>query len=156
MYGLIGKSLSHSFSSDYFKNKFEKLGLKEIYRNFPLESIALFPKCLAEFPEIKGLNITIPYKEEIIPYLQELSPVANKIQAVNCIEFNKGKLIGHNTDVIGFQQSIKPLLKNHHRKALILGSGGASKAVKHALEQLSISVQVVSRNNNAHLSYKDL
>jgi len=146
IYGLIGKNLSHSFSTTYFKEKILKEKITDTeYLNFELEDITDFPQLIAT-KNISGLNITIPYKESIIPYLDALTEDAKAIGAVNTIEFKSNKLIGHNTDVIGFSKSITPILKGR-KKALILGSGGGAKAVNHVLKQLNIDCKTVSRNS---------
>ncbi|NLP58178.1 shikimate dehydrogenase [Lutibacter sp. B1] len=147
-FGLIGRNISYSFSRKYFSEKFQKLGLtKYKYFNFDIPEIEEFPFILYQKKDdFKGLNVTIPYKESIIKYLGEVDVDAQKIGAVNTIKVtNDNKLIGYNTDAYGFVESIKPLLKNHHNKALILGTGGASKAVAFALEMLNIQFKFVSR-----------
>lgn len=148
LFGLIGKNISYSFSKKYFSDKFEKEELiGNSYENFDLQAITQFPKIIRENPNLKGLNVTIPYKEKIIPFLDKLNKKATKIGAVNCIKFTKkGKLKGYNTDYYGFKKSIEPLLQPHHQKALILGTGGASKAVAFALEELGILHTFVSRS----------
>ena len=145
-FGLIGKSLGHSFSKTFFADKFKQEHILAEYANFELSTIQEFPLLLQSNPELKGLNVTIPYKTEIIPYLDELDDVARTVGAVNTISINNGRLKGFNTDVYGFQQSIKPFLRNIHERALILGTGGASKAVQYVLEGLGISVSYLSRN----------
>jgi len=160
-YGLLGYPLKHSFSKNYFNEKFISENINAEYTNFEISSIEEFRNVLKENPTLKGLNVTIPYKEQIIPFLNDLSPDAKEIKAVNVIKFirNKGKLklIGYNTDIIGFKQSLEPLLKEHHKKALILGTGGSSKAVYHGLRQLGIKAVFVSRNKLKDvLMYKDL
>lgn len=145
-YGLIGFPLSHSFSPDYFKQKFENENIIAQYKSYPLLNVKDFPQLIKE-NIFYGLNVTIPYKEAIIQYLDEIDEVAHTIQAVNCIAFYKGKLIGYNTDVFGFEQSITPLL-NERKNALVLGTGGASKAVQYVFKKLDINFQLVSRNNN--------
>ncbi|MFQ3332141.1 MAG: shikimate dehydrogenase [Flavobacteriales bacterium] len=145
-FGLIGKSLSHSFSESYFINKFQKEGITNAeYKKFELSNISEFPD-LIKNNQLSGINVTIPYKESIIPFLDELTPQAKTIGAVNTIQFKGDKLIGHNTDTIGFLQSISPILKGRD-KALILGNGGAAKAVKNALKTLNIEHKTVSRNS---------
>lgn len=145
-FGLIGKSLSHSFSESYFTNKFQKEGITNTeYKKFELSNISEFPD-LIKNNQLSGINVTIPYKESIIPFLDELTPQAKTIGAVNTIQFKGDKLIGHNTDTIGFLQSISPILKGRD-KALILGNGGAAKAVKNALKTLNIEHKTVSRNS---------
>ncbi len=147
LYGLIGKNISYSFSKKYFTDKFSLGNLEECtYENFDLENIEEFPKIIAANPDLKGLNITIPYKESIIPYLNKLSLNAAQIGAVNVIRFTKkGKLKGYNSDYYGFMKSLQPLLQPHHKKALILGTGGAAKAVSFALDQLGILYTFVTR-----------
>ena len=145
--GIIGKSLSHSFSKEYFEKKFRDLGLKDhSYEQFEIEQIADLKTLLLKNPDLQGLNVTIPYKETVIPFLNELDPEAREIGAVNCITISKKKkLKGYNTDYHGFKKSIQPLLKEHHKKALILGTGGASKAIAYALRKLKIEYDFVSR-----------
>lgn len=147
-YGLIGKSIQHSFSPSYFAKKFERERITNAqYDLFPLAQIEDFPALIQAANNWGGLNVTIPYKEQIIPYLDELSAGAQAIGAVNTIAFEQGKLIGHNTDVIGFQESLLTLLPKDYTKlqALILGTGGAAKAVAYVLGQLNISYLYVSR-----------
>lgn len=154
VYGLLGETLSHSFSKDYFMKKFESLQLKECsYLNFELSKIEEFPELLKNNPHLKGLNVTIPYKEQIIPYLNELTPEAKEIGAVNCVEFKGGKLIGHNTDHYGFKQSIKPFLEPQHERALILGTGGSSKAVAFALKSIGVEVYFVTSSQKKGSNY---
>ena len=158
--GLLGKNIGYSFSRTYFSDKFIKEGLSEIfsYQNFDIESINLFPNLIDEYPELIGLNVTIPYKEAIIPFIDELSETASIIGAVNTIKIDsEGKLIGHNTDYIGFLESIKPLLQSHHKKALVLGYGGASKAILFALQQLNIDYLLVSRTkSDTNITYEEV
>lgn len=146
-FGLVGKNISYSFSKGYFGDKFEKLNLEDYsYDNLDFQNIEDFPEFIKQNPTISGLNVTIPYKEAIIPFLDKLSKRATEIGAVNTIKITKsGKLKGFNTDYIGFQKSIEPLLNVNHKKALILGTGGASKAVAYALKQLGIPYLFVSR-----------
>lgn len=146
-FGLLGKNISYSFSANYFLKKFEKENIENSeYVNFDIQSIEEFSSLLSEQKNIKGMNVTIPYKQDVIPFLNILDETAQKIGAVNTIKFTeRGNLKGYNTDVIGFEQSIKPLLQNHHRKALILGTGGASKAVAYVLEKNNIKIKYVSR-----------
>lgn len=144
-YGLLGKNISYSFSQGYFTQKFKELNLTDhSYQNFDIPDISQFPSILEE-KGLKGLNVTIPYKEEVIPFLNELDPVAKEIGAVNTIKFTKDGLKGFNTDAFGFEASITPLLEAHHTKALILGTGGASKAIVYVLEQLGVDISYVSR-----------
>ncbi|WP_317900076.1 shikimate dehydrogenase family protein [Aurantibacillus circumpalustris] len=144
-FGIIGKTLQHSFSKIYFEKKFKDLNLENyFYDKFEILSINHFKDVLVNNPKLKGLNVTIPYKESIMPYLDELSPEAKEIGAVNCIKIENTKLIGYNTDVYGFSQSIKPFLDTNHERALILGTGGASKAVAYALKKVGVEVYFVT------------
>lgn len=145
-FGLIGFPLGHSFSKKYFGDKFEREGIAgNAYELFPLEQIDQLEDLLASNPDLVGLNVTIPYKEQVIPYLDSMSPVVEEIGACNCIHIQEGRLIGHNTDVIGFSRSFLPKLKPHHKQALILGTGGSSKAVAYTLKELGIPFLQVSR-----------
>ncbi len=158
-FGLIGKHIDYSFSRSYFTNKFEKEGLPCSYQNFDLATIEDFPKIIVNTKDLIGLHVTIPYKESISPYLKKLDEKAGHIGAVNTIKITKkGNLIGYNTDYYGFKKSITPLLKNHHKKALILGTGGASKAIIYTLKKLNISFSFVSRqmSENVNYTYKTL
>ncbi|MCG8807606.1 shikimate dehydrogenase [Tenacibaculum finnmarkense] len=149
MYALVGKNISYSFSKGYFTNKFKELGLETSeYVNFDIQSIEeLSAKIKENKTTLKGMNVTIPYKLDVFNFLDEIDKKARKIGAVNTIKISKkGKLIGFNTDVYGFKKSLKPLLKNYHKKALILGTGGASKAVAYVLKKLGITYYFVSRN----------
>jgi shikimate dehydrogenase len=143
-FGLIGRSLLHSFSKKYFEDKFKQLGLEHTFLNFELTSIHEFPNVLKHHPDLKGLSVTVPYKEQIIPFLDELSPEAKEIGAVNCISISNGKTTGHNTDVFGFKTSIKPFLEPKHNRALIFGTGGSSKAVAYALKQIGVDYYFVT------------
>ena len=156
-YGLIGKTLDHSFSKSYFENKFSTEHIQNAsYSNFPLKSVDEF-KSLIKKISFSGLNVTIPYKTSIIPFLDELSEEAKSIGAVNTILFKNDQLIGYNTDYIGFHNAIKPFLKNTMEQALILGTGGASKAVVYALEKIGIKCLCVSRiPNEQQLNYDQL
>lgn len=147
-FGLLGRNISYSFSKGHFTTKFEKEKYQGYtYENFDIQEISAFPEIIKNTEHLKGLNVTIPYKEEIIPFLDKLSKKATKIGAVNTIKITKkGKLKGYNTDYFGFLKSLKPLLQPHHKKALILGTGGASKGVAFALEELGIAYTFVSRN----------
>ena len=159
-FGLLGKNISYSFSRGYFTEKFEKLKLNKYkYLNFDIQQIKDFPSIIGEEKNLRGINVTIPYKEEIIPFLDKLDETAKNIGAVNTIKFTKrGKLKGYNSDVVGFENSIKPLLKRHHKRALILGTGGASKAIAFALNKNSIKFKFVSRNpeGKKEISYDSL
>ena len=148
IYGLIGNPLGHSFSKKFFSEKFIKENLNDCrFELYPLHAITDLPLLLKKTENLHGLAVTIPYKETIMPFLDEIDGDAKKIGSVNCIKVTANKLTGYNTDVIGFERSFKPLLKNFHRKALILGSGGSSKAVQYVLKKLGIDFLVVSRNN---------
>ena len=152
-YGLIGKNISYSFSRNYFANKFKKEDIKNSqYINFDIDNLSELNNIFNT--DNFGFNVTIPYKEAIIPYLDSLDFHAEKIGAVNTIKLENGKKIGFNTDWIGFKKSIEPLLNSHHTKALVLGTGGASKAVIYALDQLKIETLMVSRYGE--ISYEDL
>lgn len=156
-FGLIGKDISYSFSKNYFTLKFKKLGLNDYeYVNFDLKSIDEFKDLISK--ELKGLNVTIPYKESIINFLDEIDDEAKLIGAVNTIKIDKrGRLTGFNTDVYGFEESLKPKLKKSHKKALVLGTGGASKAVCYVLDKLKIDYLLVSRSpEKTQISYTDL
>jgi len=156
-YGLIGKKLNHSFSKSFFEQKFEKENINAVYDNYELESIDEIQSIVHKNKKLKGLNVTNPYKEEVIPFLDEIDEVAKKVQAVNVINIQGGKLIGHNTDLIGFLKSFFPFVESHHDQALILGTGGAAKAVHHALQSMDIATSFVSRNpKNKQLSYDHL
>lgn len=158
-FGLIGKNIDYSFSQSYFAEKFKAEEITDAsYQNFDLESISDFPTLL-EDTQIKGFNITIPYKEVIIPYVDKLDKNAKKIGAINTIKFTKkGKLKGYNTDYYGFKNAILPHLKPQHTSALILGTGGASKAIAYALQKLNIAYTYVSRNatKENQISYQQL
>ena len=159
-YGLVGNGISYSFSQGYFNEKFSELKLKGfIYQNFDIDSIRKFPDIVSKTKSLKGLNVTIPYKEEVLKYLDEIDDEAAEIGAINTIKILKeGKIKGFNTDVYGFEKSITQILKGHHQKALILGTGGASKAIKFVFQKLNIEFLSVSRNpkNVNMISYKDL
>ncbi|MFA5587740.1 MAG: shikimate dehydrogenase [Mariniphaga sp.] len=141
-YGILGYPLAHSFSKRFFTEKFEREKVDAAYENFEIDNISKFPKIITENPNLIGLNVTIPYKEQVIPYLNELEDAAREVGAVNTIKISRTEtevyLKGFNTDTHGFENSLKPLLKPQHSKALILGTGGASKAVKYILSKLGI------------------
>lgn len=158
-YGLIGYPLSHSFSQRYFTEKFEREGITGCeYSNFSLSSIDQLDTVLAD-PELRGLNVTIPYKQQVLPFLTSLSPVVESIGACNCIKIDAHRRVGYNTDVVGFERSLVKKLGSHHQQALVLGTGGASKAVEWVLEQLGIAYRLVSRQprpGTGDLGYDDL
>lgn len=159
LFGLIGFPLSHSFSQRFFTDKFREEHIADCaYQNFPLENIDALRSVLEQHPHLEGLNVTIPYKEKVIPYLHHQSEVVKRIGACNCIKIVKGELHGYNTDVTGFEESLRPLLQAHHRKALVLGTGGAAKAVHFVLEKLGIAFLEVSRNplTSGQISYEQL
>ncbi|CAG0991411.1 MAG: shikimate dehydrogenase [Bacteroidetes bacterium] len=158
-YGLVGFPLSHSFSKTYFTEKFLKENIQNCeYLNFELEKISFLPELLESNQNIVGFNVTVPYKQSIIPYLHELDKTAEKIGAVNTVKINKGKLIGYNTDEYGFRFSLKPFLEKKHRNALILGNGGASRAVQYVLKDLGIEYTIAQRNpeKKEHLSFTEI
>jgi shikimate dehydrogenase len=159
-FGLIGYPLTHSFSKKYFTAKFEKEQLQECgYELYEISDISLLPQILEANPELEGINVTIPYKQQVIPYLHELDPACAHIGAVNCIHIRDGKLKGYNTDYIGFRDSLLNWLPSMHLKALVLGTGGASKAVIQALKDLSIPYLCVSRKPDPSagvISYAEL
>lgn len=146
-FGLLGRNISYSFSKGYFTEKFNnELFTNCSYENFDIPEMNFFTEVIKNNTDLNGLNVTIPYKETVIPFLDKLSKNASEIGAVNTIKFTKkGKLKGYNTDYYGFKKSLEPLLKSHHKKALILGTGGASKGVAYALDQLKIAYTFVSR-----------
>ncbi len=162
IFGLIGYPLSHSFSKKYFTEKFDKENIQNCeYNLFPIEHINQLPLLITNNPILGGLNVTIPYKETVIPFLDELDETASAVGAVNCIkiessnEYQVSRLIGYNTDVFGFRQSIKPFLEIQHERALILGTGGASKAVAYVLKEIGIDCYFVSRNKEKVSSIKN-
>lgn len=157
LFGLIGFPLSHSFSVKYFTDKFQREGITDaLYKAFPITDINLLPDLIKCHPNLQGFNVTIPYKEAIIPLLDELDATAKAVGAVNtvvCFQFPvsglgtvETKMVGFNTDIYGFRQSIKPFLASHHEKALILGTGGASKAVEYVLREIGVECIFVSRS----------
>jgi shikimate dehydrogenase len=158
-FGLIGYPLGHSFSGKYFREKFSREFISDcLYSNYEINSIASFPDVLQD-PELEGLNVTIPYKESVIPFLHKKDPVVSAIAACNCIRIEKGILTGFNTDVIGFEKSLVEKLTSGDKRALILGTGGSSKAVAWVLQQKGIPFLFVSRKKNAasnQISYEDL
>lgn len=163
-YGLLGYPLSHSFSKGYFTEKFRKEGIAAAYENFALPSIEELPELIAYSPFLAGLNVTIPYKQAVIPYLDALDPVAEAVGAVNVVRIIRSgddlRLVGYNSDVVGFRESIRPLvaaLGSEPLKALVLGTGGASKAIVYGLRQLGVEPLLVSRQAGlGQLSYEQL
>lgn len=159
-FGLIGYPLSHSFSPAFFAEKFAKENIAGCsYDLYPIQSIDLFPGLLASNPDLEGINVTIPYKKSIIPYLDSASEAVSKINACNCIKISEGRLEGYNTDVIGFEKSLSPKLTNRHTSALILGTGGSAAAVEFVLEKLGIQYLFVTRDTNTKansLQYNEL
>lgn len=145
LFGLIGYPLSHSFSKKFFTNKFEKEGITDCrYELFPLTTMDALQPLLQKNPELEGLNVTIPYKQQVLPFLDE-SHLPQGLDACNCINIIGGKLAGYNTDVTGFELSLSPHLRTWHQKALVLGSGGAAAAVVYVLQKLGIDYTIVSR-----------
>ncbi|WP_144606143.1 shikimate dehydrogenase family protein [Algoriphagus algorifonticola] len=157
-FGLIGYPLGHSFSKKYFTEKFEKEQIPDCsFDLFEIPQIADFTKVLDANPELEGMSVTIPYKQEVIPWMDALDPACEKIGAVNCIKIEPGKLTGYNTDYFGFKGSLENWLGPKRLKALVLGTGGASKAIKQALKDLEIEFLSVSRNPaDQQISYQDL
>lgn len=161
-YGLIGFPLTHSFSEKYFAEKFRKEEILNVkYLNFPLQNIEELFILVRNNPDIYGLNVTIPYKEQVIPFLDDLDPLAKEAGAVNTViilrEKNKIRLEGYNTDIIGFIHSLSPDISKHHSNALVLGTGGASKAVVCGLNKLNINYQLVSRTGKPGcVTYNDV
>ncbi len=155
-YGIIGFPLTHSFSPFYFTEKFAKEKRNAEYLPFTLKIIKQLPGLLENFPEMIGLNVTIPLKTDVISCLNYISDEAREINAVNCVKIVEGKLYGFNTDHFGFTETLKPLLNNEMNKALVLGTGGSSKAVCFALSQLGIEYKLVSASGKGDLSYNEL
>jgi shikimate dehydrogenase len=157
LFGLIGYPLTHSFSKKYFTEKFEKEGLIDCrYELFPIPSINELKDVLTQ-PGLCGLNVTIPYKEQVLSFLDDSNELVKKIKACNCISIKDGRLTGYNTDVLGFERSLLEQWQPHHNKALILGTGGVSKAVQYVLEKLGVSYRYVSRKPSVNnFSYEQL
>ncbi len=163
-FGLLGYPLTHSFSVAYFKRKFEQEKIKDaFYEAFPLENLDGIREFLKTKPHLIGLNVTIPFKEAIIPYLDFIDPVAQKVGAINTIKISKGVLSGYNTDIVGFKNTLEPMLQNIHldkvypNQALILGTGGAAKAVAFVLQELSIPFTYLSRwKSETSITYSEL
>lgn len=161
IYGLIGYPLGHSFSVEYFSKRFSDGKIDAEYRNFPLEEVSQFEQLVKREPGLAGLNVTVPYKQKILPFLDALDRTARTIQAVNTIKFcrkdNHLALLGYNTDVIGFERSLKEHLKPDHQQAIVLGTGGSSKAIVFVLEQLGIEYRMISRSRGEGVvTYEDL
>ncbi len=158
-YGIIGYPLSHSFSQKYFTEKFTREGIANCsYQMFPLPDILELKNIIANNPGLCGFNVTIPHKQSVLALLNDTSKLPQALKACNCIKIVNGKLVGYNTDVIGFEQSLLPKLKSHHNNALILGNGGAAEAVKFVLKKLHISYTIVSRklHDGSDLTYTNL
>jgi shikimate dehydrogenase len=157
-FGLIGYPLSHSFSKAYFEKKFDRENILDAeFQNYSLEHIEEFPALIESIQDLKGLSVTIPYKESIIPYLTELDETAQAVGAVNMIKFVDGKLIGYNTDAWGFAKSLLGMVSPDIKKALIIGNGGAAKAVKYVLNRIGIQYQIVNRTKtDGVLSFDEL
>ena len=156
-YGIIGYPLGHSFSRGFFTEKFARESIDAQYLNFEIPDVAMLSDVLRDNPELRGLNVTLPHKQAVIPLLDEMSEEAMEIGAVNVIRVCNGKLKGFNSDIIGFTNSIKPLLQPHHRKALVLGTGGASKAIRVGLNRLGIEWTYVSRSpRDGMVTYEDI
>jgi shikimate dehydrogenase len=159
-YGLIGFPLSHSFSEKYFASKFLREGITDcVYQNFPIENIGDLYKLINETQDLKGLNVTIPHKEKVLPFLTDSNTIVKSIGACNCIKIKNGTLLGFNTDAIGFEKSLLAHLRPQHSKALILGEGGAAKAVSYVLEKLGIEYLYVVRrgtSGNGKILFNDL
>lgn len=156
-FGIIGYPLGHSFSKGFFTEKFARESIDAQYLNFEIPDVAMLPDVLRNNPELRGLNVTLPHKQAVIPLLDEMSKEAKEIGAVNVIRIRDGRLKGFNSDIIGFTNSIKPLLMPHHKKALILGTGGASKAIRVGLNRLGIEWTYVSRSpREGMITYEDI
>lgn len=159
LFGLIGHPLTHSFSKKYFTEKFLNENIEGCsYELFDINDINLLPEIVAAHPYLKGLNVTIPYKKQVIPFLTDTTNLPKGLIACNCIKIDNGNLTGYNTDVVGFEQSFTPLLQPHHNKALVLGNGGATGAVTFVLEKLNIPYSIVSRQpaGNGTIEYKHI
>jgi shikimate dehydrogenase len=157
-YGLIGYPLSHSFSQRYFSEKFARESIEgAVYENYSIPQIDGLKNILTQQHDLCGFNVTIPYKKEVLAFLSSSTPAVEAMGACNCVKIEDGKLIGHNTDVVGFEQSLLPYLKEHHRNALILGTGGAAAAVAYVFKKRAITFQYVSRKRtDTSLAYEDL
>lgn len=158
-FGLIGYPLEHSFSPSYFKEKFFRENIRDTtYDIFPIPSIEDLHQLLHDQPEVLGFNVTIPYKQQILPYLNSSVGIPAGLNACNCIKMVEGRLIGYNTDIIGFENSLRPLLHPHHTQCLVLGNGGATQAIVYVLKKMGIEYKIVSRSlhENSVLTYEDL
>jgi shikimate dehydrogenase len=157
-YGIIGYPLTHSFSKQYFTEKFGRQTPAVFsYENYPLQDISGLPSLLEANPSLAGLNVTIPYKKQVLQFLDDVSGIPEGLQACNCIKIGNGRLLGFNTDVIGFEQSLVPLLEEQHGHALVLGTGGAAEAVQFVLKKLGIAYKMVSRKEEGDtLTYAEL
>ncbi len=159
IFGIIGYPLDHSFSQKYFTDKFQREEINDcIYKTFLIKNIDELKGILERSPQPEGLNVTIPHKQSVLSLLDDSSNIPSELNACNCIKIIDGKLFGYNTDVIGFERSLLPLLKDHHTQALILGNGGAAEAVKYVLQKLNINYRIVNRriHKDAQLTYADL
>lgn len=155
-YGLIGYPLNHSFSPEYFNQKFASEKIDALYKSYPIASIKEIENLINQTQNLSGINVTIPYKSAVIPLLQGINKAAKEIGAVNCIKIIEGKLYGFNTDYLGFAESLKPLLRKDMSSALVLGTGGSSKAVCYALTQLAINYKLVSASGKGDLGYEEI
>lgn len=157
-YGLIGYPLSHSFSQQYFTEKFARESLSgAVYENYSIREIDELNNILSKHPDLCGFNVTIPYKKEVLSFLSGLSEVVKTMGACNCVKIENGKLIGYNTDVVGFEQSLLPYLRPHHTRALVLGTGGAAAAVAYVFDKRGISFQYISRKKSgSSIAYEDI
>ena len=159
VFGIIGYPLEHSFSQKYFTDKFQREGIDNCrYETYSIKNIEELEKVLKQQPELEGLNITIPHKQSVLSFLDDSTNIPFGLNACNCIRIVDEKLVGYNTDVIGFERSLSSQLSDHHTRALILGNGGAAEAVKFVLQQLNINYKIVSRkiHKDAELAYADL
>jgi len=159
-YGIIGYPLTHSFSRQYFTEKIEREGIADaVYHSFPLKNIEAFPALLKDNPSLKGLSVTIPYKEQVLEFVNYLSAEVKEIGAANCIKIRNGELSAYNTDIVGFERSFSKRLEPDQKKALVSGTGGSSKAVQYVLKKLGIEFLIVSRNENEaenFIQYKEI
>lgn len=159
LFGLIGYPLSHSFSKQYFTDKFAREGLTDCrFENFSIATIDELPQLLKKQPDLEGIAVTIPYKKAVLKFVDDSTAIPEEIKACNCIKFKDRKLLGFNTDYLGLEKSILPFLKPHHQKALVLGNGGAKTAVEFVLNKLAIQHATVSRqiHDNATYTYEDV